>query len=391
MKKLFIYVSVFLIFSENIRGQAEQQSLPGVEEMRRKKTDFNLDEIKVRWKKAALENCTGVPCVSVVVPVITIPGSPTNVTAVAGNTEATVSFEVPSSTGGSAITGYTVTSTPVGGIKSGTGSPLTVTGLTNGTPYTFTVIATNAVGSSVASAASTAVTPAAPAPSFTCGTSTMTDKDNNTYSTVSIGAQCWTTTNLKVTRYDDGSLIGDSTNSTWGTAMIGARTENKESGSPPSTSVSGYVGTLGYLYNWYAVTDSRKLCPDGWHVPTDAEWTIMIQALDSSQVVDATIIGPQSGSAGTVMKSDVTNLIAGTGLGWNPGIPGTNTSGFSALPGGYRDIDGSFNNIRLSAYFWSATEILTNAWYRGLGNNLSTARRSSNNKSVGASVRCLRD
>jgi len=61
MKRLFIYVSVFLIFSENIMGQAEQQSLPEVEEMRRKKTDFNLEEIKVRWKKAALENCTGVP------------------------------------------------------------------------------------------------------------------------------------------------------------------------------------------------------------------------------------------------------------------------------------------------------------------------------------------
>ena len=263
---------------------------------------YNLEELKVRWKKAALENCPGVPCI---------------------------------------------------------------------------------------------VTP--PPPSFTCGTSTISDKDLNTYNTVLRGSQCWTTTNLKVTRYNDGSLIGDSTNSTWGTAKIGARTENKENAAlPTSPSVIGYVGTFGYLYNWYAVNDLRKLCPAGWHVPTDAEWTIMIQTLDPMQFVNSTNVstftGAQSATAGTVMKSTVTNPSPGN-LGWNPGSSGTNTSGFSVLPGGYRDYDGSFYFIRTSALFWSATEIPTFgiAWIRDLASNLGDVGRYANGKSVGASVRCLRD
>jgi uncharacterized protein (TIGR02145 family) len=220
----------------------------------------------------------------------------------------------------------------------------------------------------------------------------MTDKDNNTYSTVSIGAQCWTTTNLKVTKYDDGSLIPDLTSSTsnpWATS--GARTEYVAGG------VAGYVGTFGYLYNWYAVNDLRKLCPAGWHVPTDAEWTIMIQTLDPNQAVTSvnvsTFQGTQSATAGTVMKSTVTNSSIGSGLGWNPGSPGNNTSGFSALPGGYRfNFFGSFTSIRNNSFFWSATEYaISNAWDRYLTSYNSYVYRSVNGKSVGASVRCLRD
>jgi uncharacterized protein (TIGR02145 family) len=217
-------------------------------EMKRN-ASFNLEEIKVRWKKAALENCTGVPCV---------------------------------------------------------------------------------------------VTP--PALSFTCGTSTVTDFDGNVYETVAIVgtgvAQCWTKTNLKVTKYNDGSLIPDLTTSTsnpWAPAS-GARTGYVAAGVTAS-----YVGTFGYLYNWYAATDSRKLCPDGWHVPTDAEWTILIRIYNPTASASAS--GPQGLTAGTVLKSDVTNSSAGVGLGWDPASPvspGTNTSGFSALPGGVRFPNGSF-------------------------------------------------
>ena len=268
----------------------------------KRNASFNVDEIKVRWKKAALENCAGVPCVV--------------------------------------------------------------------------------------------------APSFTCGTSTVSDYDGNVYETVSIVGtgvtQCWTKSNLKVTRYNDGTLIPDETNSTsnpWATS--GARTGYVDNG------VTGvYVGTLGYLYNWYAVTDSRKLCPVGWHVPTDAEWTTMIQVLDPNQVVTSanvsTFNGPQSTTAGIALKSDVINSTAGSGLGWDPYNPssrGTNTSGFSILPGGRRRDDGSFLNIRRSSILWSATEgDVNNAWYRSLDFFLGgQVYRGIDFKSVGASVRCLKD
>jgi uncharacterized protein (TIGR02145 family) len=123
----------------------------------------------------------------------------------------------------------------------------------------------------------------------------------------------------------------------------------------------------------------------------------MIQTLDPSQAVNSgnvsTFAGVQSSTAGTVMKSTVTNSSIGSGLGWNPGSPGTNTSGFSALPGGYRDNDGSFFNFSYNAFFWSASEYdFLNAWFRYLYFfNSNLYRFNYFNKSVGASVRCLRD
>ena len=246
---------------------------------------YNLEEIKVRWKKAALENCTGVPCVV--------------------------------------------------------------------------------------------------APSFTCGTSTVSDFDGNAYNTVAIGAQCWTKENLKVTKYNDGTLIGDSTNSTWGTvgaALIGARTEYVSMFVPSS----GYVGTYGYLYNWYAATDPRKLCPTGWHVPKDAEWTTMIQQLDNTASTSTDI---ESTKAGGKMKSN-------SSLFLSPNIDADNSSGFSALPGGWRTTS-SFYAIKNNAFFWSATESSNTytAWNRELQRTNATVERKHNNgqKSTGASIRCLRD
>ena len=267
----------------------------------KRKASYNLDEIKVRWKKAALENCPGVPCV---------------------------------------------------------------------------------------------VTP--PAPSFTCP-STVTDVDGNVYNTKLIGSsQCWTTTNLKVTKYNDGILITDLSTSpdiAWDQSVIGARTGYI--GVP----LSDYVGTFGYLYNWRAVNDPRKLCPDGWHVPTDAEWTIMIQSLVPNEVLSVTLGSSESTSAGTVMKSTTTNTLAtaGSGLGWDPATPtgpgGNNASGFSGLPGGVRINSGNFVYIRSQAYFWSAIETSDNsrAWYRDLNLNDGRVYRSNLNKSFGASVRCLKD
>jgi len=309
----------------------------------KRKSPFNLEEIKVRWKKAALENCLGVPCVTT-----TVSGAPTSVTATAGNASASVAFTAPASDGGSPITGYTVTSSPGNFTATGATSPINVTGLTNGTAYTFTVVATNAVGNSVASSASAAVTPAAP---FSCGTSTINDRDMNTYNTILIDAQCWTTQNLKVTKYNDGTSIplnntgGSAGNmsQTWSSQTTGAYTIYANE---PSTGTN--ATNYGFLYNWFAVNDSRKLCPDGWHVPTDEEWTTLTTYLGGILV------------AGGKMKSTDTQPTTG---GWNdPNTGADNSSGFSALPGGSRSGSaGSFSVIKDAAFFWSATEFATSS------------------------------
>jgi len=350
---------------------------------------YNLEEIKVRWKKAALENCPGVPCVT-----STVPGAPTNVVATTGNTTASVAFTAPTNNGGSVITGYTVRSNPGNITATGSTSPITVTGLTNGTAYTFTVVATNAVGNSVASAASTSVTPGPPP--FTCGTSTVSDIDGNAYNTVLIGNQCWMASNLKVTKYNDGTSIpldasGTSTGlvgETWSARNEGAYTiyENEPSTGPNATN-------YGFLYNWYAAkgiattgsTTYKNICPTGYHVPTDSDWNKLVKFIHSGTPAADTssTSSTQSATAGAKLKKNDALWTQNTG---------TNTSDFSALPGGRRNSAGTFFNIRNNAFFWSATEYDVNfAWYRSLSNFGGVSRGSDYDKSVGASVRCLRD
>jgi uncharacterized protein (TIGR02145 family) len=371
-KSIYLYIYLSICLSVSLNGQStNSQDVEKGKSIQRNAT-YNLEEIKVRWKKAALENCTGVPCIPV-----TVPGPPTSVTASAGNASASVAFVAPTNNGGSAITGYTVTSSPGGITATGTTSPINVTGLTNGTAYTFTIVATNAIGNSSPSTASSAVTPLVP---FTCGTSTVADIDGNTYNTVLIGTQCWTKENLKVTKYNDGTTIPDETANTagWGGLATGARSDY--------TGEASYIATYGYFYNWYAATDSRKICPTGWHVPTDGEWTSLIQFIVPSETVSATATPIQSPTAGTLMKSNSTLWAVAT-----PPNPGNNTSGFSALPGGFRNNDGSFGGIRFDAFFWSATGSGSNAWIRFLQYYYSYVYRFTNTKSFGASVRCLRD
>jgi uncharacterized protein (TIGR02145 family) len=236
-----------------------------------------------------------------------------------------------------------------------------MTGLTNGTAYTFTVLATNSVGNSAASTASTVVTPNA------CPTSTITDIDGNTYATVSIGNQCWMSENLKTSRYRNGGLIPNVTtdDTAWGNLTTGAW-------SYYNNDVSNNA-IYGKLYNWYT-TLGDTLCPTGWGVPTDAEWTTLTTYLGGEDV------------AGGKMKT------IGTAYWESPNTGAINSSGFSALPGGYRYYQFSFVSIRNHAFFWSATEDASSiAWGRYLNFNDSYVFSLNFSKSVGASVRCLRD
>ncbi|MFN5576954.1 MAG: fibrobacter succinogenes major paralogous domain-containing protein, partial [Bacteroidota bacterium] len=201
---------------------------------------------------------------------------------------------------------------------------------------------------------------------FDCGLNRLKDIDGNIYNTVAIGSQCWTKENLKVTKYNDGTSIPLLTSGEW---TIGASFiyDNQASN---GTNATNY----GFLYNWHAVKDTRGLCPTGWHIPTDAEWTTLTDYLGGLSV------------AGGKMKSTGTTY-------WNSTNTGaTNESGFSALPGGSRDRGGGFSGINSYAFFWSANEDDSSlARDRSLSYNNGSVYPYHNYKAAGASIRCLKD
>ena len=229
------------------------------------------------------------------------------------------------------------------------------------------------------------VTP--PAPASACGSiTTVLDGDGNSYQTVGIGTQqCWTKTNLKTTKYNDGvTPIPDETANTsgWGSLTTGARSEYVISGVP----YSGYVETYGYLYNWDAVADSRKLCPTGWHVPSDVEWKILEYYL-GMLANDLNLEGFRGfdQNVGGKMKA-ISNLWVGNVYGNN------NSSGFSGLPGGAKAISGTTDIAGNNGCWWSSTEVgINSALYRILSGYAPDVGRYVTGKKGGLSVRCLKD
>jgi len=209
-------------------------------------------------------------------------------------------------------------------------------------------------------------------------TGTMTDQDGNTYKTVKIGNQWWMAENLKVTHYCNGDAIPNVTdNSEWEGLYTGAYCayDNNESN----------ADTYGYLYNWYAVDDSRNIAPEGWHVPTDEEWKELEMYLGMSQTeVD------KEGWRGTNEGSK----LAGNASLWYDGVLKNNSSfgqsGFTALPGGKRyPLNGYFYDIGEYAYFWFCTE--SGAGQRVLGCDNSFVSRSFRRWHGGFSLRLIRD
>jgi len=214
----------------------------------------------------------------------------------------------------------------------------------------------------------------------TCESPTM---DGYSYSVVEIGDQCWFAENLRTTTYADGSAIpAGLTDGEWASTTFGATAVYGEGSSDcynlsPDIDACDEVQSLaeyGRLYNWHAVDDARGLCPVGWHVPTDEEWTDLEDFITAQGF---------SGTEGTALKST---------YGWNYGGNGTDDFGFSALPGGRRDLyDGYFANAGGLGRWWSSSPSGGNAWYRGLDGYDPAISRSSTIPTFGFSVRCLRD
>ena len=199
------------------------------------------------------------------------------------------------------------------------------------------------------------------------------------YATVLIGDQCWFAENLRSENYENGDTIpANLSDSEWGNTTAGAVAVYGEGSSicntySPDGDACDEAWSLieyGRLYNLYAVDDARGLCPSGWHVPTDEEWTVVTDVLGGESV------------AGGHMK---------TTYGWHNGGNGTNSSGFSGLPGGYRSYDGGFGSAGLNGVWWSSSPNGSDAVNRFLDFSNEDVFRSSGLPRSGFSVRCVRD
>jgi uncharacterized protein (TIGR02145 family) len=287
------------------------------------------------------------------------------------------------SDGGSAVTARgvcwsTAASPTLSGSNTNDGAGIGVytsslTGLTPGTTYYVRAYATNNIGTKYGNVL----------PLTTQATKTVSDIDGNIYHYLTMGNQIWMTENIRTSKYRNGDPIptglGDAS---WNNATSGAYSiydnDNLNNDS------------FGKLYNWYAVADSRHICPTGWHEPTREEWAILETYLTDN--------GFGFGGSG----NDIAKSMAAAS-GWNESSlagsigydkAGNNSSGFTALPGGFRHYNGSFNYVGSISFWWSITEGEPGsnvAWSRFLQNTSAILNNIQYDKHKGLSVRCVKD
>ena len=230
-----------------------------------------------------------------------------------------------------------------------------------------------------------------------CKTNSVNDIDGNQYNIVKIGTQVWMKENLKTTRYRNGDLIGTTTPATL--VIEGEITPKYQWAYAGDES---NVATHGRLYTWYVATDKRNVCPLGWHVPTDGEWTTLTEYLTNNGY----------GYGGGYKGMDIAKSMAATS-GWvsdeTPGSTGNNqvsnnSTGFTALPGGARLEDGNFYDIGHVGCWWSTTKTagfmqsLSGVFvtapggvFRDIYHDYCYVNSYSNNTHYGMSIRCVKD
>ena len=211
---------------------------------------------------------------------------------------------------------------------------------------------------------------------------TMTDREDNVYKTVTIGSQVWMAENLKVMEYRNGTAIPLITDtSSWNALATPGYCWNVNDASNKEA--------YGALYNWFTV-NTGNLAPEGWHIPTDAEW---------AELENYLIKNGYNWDTATTENKIGKSLAAKTGWSYSADegnigndMSTNNGSGFSAVPGGCRVYDGTFYRIGNNGYWWSATEIdASAAWGRNLYYSHPHLNRYNNDKRYGFSIRCVRD
>ena len=194
------------------------------------------------------------------------------------------------------------------------------------------------------------------------------DDDTDSYESVTIGDQVWMVKNLDVVTYRNGdpiTLVTDSMN--WINSTEGAYCNYNNDKS--------FVGDYGRLYNWHAVNDSRKLAPEGWHIPTNAEWQKLINYL-----------GGVDEAGGKLKEAGLEHWVS-------PNTQGTNSSGFTALPGGFRsETDGTFSSMGGQGFWWLSSASSDGfAHAASLTTITGKAYSGVNMKVFGAYIRCIKD
>jgi len=231
------------------------------------------------------------------------------------------------------------------------------------------------------------------------------DIDGNEYKTVLIGDQIWMAENLRVSRYNNGEDIPTGlSNEEWENSTVGAYAIYPHEGGYFEDFIEGIgsdhdmVNAYGKLYNWYVVVDPRGVCPEGWHVPTNDDWSQFLNFIIDEY--DAGYHYEDPDGVGNFLKSCLqVNSPYGEGCNtishprWNAHNVhhGFDEFGFSALPGGYRFINGQYYDIGNYVYWWSSTEnSSTESWWWSIRKYFGSLNRYFYKKQNGLSIRCVR-
>jgi len=308
----------------------------------------------------------GVNLVSFTTSSVGLPTLSTNVATVLTSASATSGGNITSD-GGYAITArgvcWSTTTKPTTALSTKTSNSTgtgvftsSLTGLSANTTYYVRAYAVNSMGTSYGDELI-----------LKTFTGTLTDFDGNVYHTVTIGSQVWMVENLKTTRYNDGTSI----------QLVTDTAAWRQLATSPgycwyNNNVIIYGNTYGAMYNWYTV-NTGKLAPTGWHVPTDAEWTIL-----------TVFLGGESVAGGKLKETGFAHWL-------NPNTEATNETGFTAMGGGWRDrYDGSsYKSLNEYGYWWSSTS--GDGRGREINYYTGNVKRANYYANYGFSVRCVKN
>ncbi len=203
---------------------------------------------------------------------------------------------------------------------------------------------------------------------------TVTDKDGNSYNTVVIGGRTWFKENLKTIHFNNGDPIP---------TLNSFPTDATPVYQWPAYGDEANVNVYGRLYTWYALTDSRGVCPNGWHVPSEDEWIQMEKSI--GLVYNTTVSGQIGTTEGGKLKE------TGTAHWVSPNTGATNETGFTALPAGARGSNGFGTPGSFGSFWTSSTEMGGNAWTHEMNKSFSAIYHYGGPKTVGKSCRCIKD